>query len=318
VDRRAGGVGLQQRPPVVARAVVPARQVAAVEQRLDALQLGAERADLLGDRDAVGRVDVAPDLGVRAGHAGHVAEARPDLAQRLAVVEQPPRGLRGEHVGEHVREVAEHRDEPIVGGRVERDRPRAHVDHEAVQPLVEQPAGVRQGRQVPDGVLEQVRAGVLDPGRLGAGDRMAADEARVVDLVEQLLLGGADVRDHAVLPRAGERLLHQARERAHRRAGEADRGAVERLGDGPRGAVDRAELERGLQPVRAAPPAHHLGARDARAGRQPDRAADQADPEDRDPHPSERARRACTAAASSSSTSEVVSQSMQASVIDCP
>ena len=49
-------------------------------------------------------------------------------------------GLRGEHVGEHVREVAEDGHEPVVCLRVHGHRPGAHVHHEAVEPLVEEPA----------------------------------------------------------------------------------------------------------------------------------------------------------------------------------
>ncbi len=51
-------------------------------------------------------------------------------------------------------------------------------------------------------------------------------------------------------------------------------------------------------------------------GGEPDRASDQADAENGDPHSSPR--RACTAAPNWRSSVAVVSQSMQASVIDCP
>ncbi len=69
------------------------------------------------------------------------------------------------------------------------------------------------------------------------------------------------------------------------------------------------------QPLGAAAESHHLGAGHVPAGREADRAADQPDAEHGDPHPERRSR---TAAASPSSTSEVMSQSMHASVMDCP
>ena len=59
------------------------------------------------------------------------------------MVGQARGGLRGEHVGQHVRQVAEHGHEPVVRLGVDRHRPRADVDDEAVQALVEQPLGVR-------------------------------------------------------------------------------------------------------------------------------------------------------------------------------
>ena len=102
---------------------------------------------------------------------------------------------------------------------------------------------------------------------------------------------------------------------AHRRAGKACVRALEGLLERAGGHVDGAELAGPGQPLWAAPEAHHLGAGHVPAGRKADRASDQPDAEDRDPHPLRRAR---TAAASPSSTPEVMSQSMHASVIDCP
>ena len=200
-------------------------------------------------------------------------------------------------------------------GGVDRHRMRAERHDEAMQALVQQSLGVRQRRQVPDGALEQVGARVLDAGRLGAGDRVPADEARVVHGRQQLLLGGAHVADQAARSGGVQRLAHQPLERAHRRAGEAELGALDRRGDRVRGAVDGAQLDGAAQPVRVAPEADDLGVRDVLMGGEPDRPADQANAEDGDSHPR---RRACTAVASCSSTSEVVSQSMQASVIDWP
>ena len=53
----------------------------------------------------------------------------------------------------------------------------AHAD--AVQALVEEAARHRARREVPGGALEEVGACVLHPGALRAGERVAADEARV-------------------------------------------------------------------------------------------------------------------------------------------
>ena len=117
-------------------------------------------------------------------------------------VGQPRGGLRGEHVGQHVRQVAEHGHEPVVGLGVHRHRLRAHVHHEAVQALVQEAAGLLVRREVPDGALEQVGARVLHAGGLGAGDRVAAHEARVVGVrLTQVLLGRAHVRDERVVAR---------------------------------------------------------------------------------------------------------------------
>jgi hypothetical protein len=156
---------------------------------------------------------------------------------------------------------------------------------------------------------------VLDAGRLGTGDRVTADEARVVDRRQQRLLGRTDVADHTARPCGRERLAHQPLERPHRRAREAELRALDSRGHRVGGAVDRAELDRPAQAIRIAAEANDLRALDVLMGGEPDRPADQADAEDGDPHP---LRRACTAVASPSRTSEVVSQSMQASVIDCP
>ena len=114
-------------------------------------------------------------------------------------------------------------------------------------------------------------------------------------------------------PAAASALSTCSRQRAHRRAGEADVRAVERLLERAGGDVDRAQLAGPLQAPRVAPEPDHLDA--PLTGGQADRSADQPDAEDRDSH---RARRARTAAASVSSTETVVSKSMQASVIDCP
>ena len=84
--------------------------------------------------------------------------------------------LLDEHVGDHVREVAHGRHQPVVGLRVDRLRTRAEVRDRPLEAVVEDAARALGRRQVPAGALEQVVARVLDARALGSGDRMAADE----------------------------------------------------------------------------------------------------------------------------------------------
>ncbi len=181
--------------------------------------------------------------------------------------------------------MAEDRDEPVVGVRVERDRPGADVDHEAVEPLVQEAPGVRERREVPNGALEEVGARVLDAGRLGARDRVPADEARVVDGAQQLALGRAHVGHERVRPGGIKRGAHLFGQRAHGRAGEAEIRAREGLLERPGRVADRSQLEGPPQPGRIAAEAHDLGVLDVLPGGEADRAADQPDAEDCDPHP---------------------------------
>jgi hypothetical protein len=104
------------------------------------------------------------------------------------VLGEARRRLRGQHVREHVREVAEHGHEPVVRLGVHGHRARAHVHHEAVEPLVQEAARLLVRREVPDGSLEEVGARVLHARCLGARDRMAAHEARVGGPAHEVLL----------------------------------------------------------------------------------------------------------------------------------
>ena len=136
-------------------------------------------------------------------------------------------------------------------------------------------AGARRGcrssgcvrRQVPGRALEQVRAGVLDPGRLGARDRVAADEA---------LVGRAPTRSRLVEPTSVTTVSGAAAARASStsagraptgaQAKTAARGAVDRLRrPRPRRAVDRAALEAPSQPLGVPVEADDLSASPARA-----------------------------------------------------
>ena len=120
----------------------------------------------------------------------------PDLGQVLGLLAERRRRLGDEHVGEHVRQVADRRHQPVVGLGLDRLRPGAHVGDRALHPVVEQPAGAGGRRQVPAGALEEVGAGVLDPRGLRAGQRVAADEAGVrAERGDHLALHRADVGD---------------------------------------------------------------------------------------------------------------------------
>src|SRR5918911_5265392 len=89
---------------------------------------------------------------------------------------------------------------------------------------------------------------------------MAADEALVIDRLDQPALGRADVGHRAIAPGGRQRGPDLSGQRAPRPAGEADLGSREGLLDRPRRAVDRAQAARPLEPLRAAPEADHLRA----------------------------------------------------------
>ena len=103
----------------------------------------------------------------------------PAFSERLVPVHPRRARLVQEHVRERVREVARHRDEPVVRLGVDRDRDGAERRDEAVQHLVA--VRVRRGdrRQEPGRAVEQLAGRALRPARLRAADRMAADEARI-------------------------------------------------------------------------------------------------------------------------------------------
>ena len=124
--------------------------------------------------------------GVGARHARHVAEARARPGGSASPWSASgPRACEDEHVGQHVRQVAERRHQPVVRGGVDRHR-------RAPTPRRSGAGARRAGRRscaAASGTRrrpEQVGARVLDAGRLRAGDRVAADEARVVARPPQL------------------------------------------------------------------------------------------------------------------------------------
>ncbi len=158
--------------------------------------------DLARHRLAVGGEDVTPHRRVRPRDPGGVAKARTNLGQALGLLGRRRSRLLNEHVGDHVRKVADGRHQPVVGVGVDRLGTGAEVGDRALEPVVQEAAGALGGRQVPARPLEQVRARVLDPGGLGAGQRVPADEAlleRPSHPFHQRPLGGADVGDRRLL-----------------------------------------------------------------------------------------------------------------------
>ena len=181
---QVAGVGegaLEHAPAVVGGLADPAREEAAVarlERGLELLDPAAVLGQRLADRAAVLEEDVDPDARVRAGDARHVAQRAAGGRERLVALDARRAGLVDEQVGERVRQVARQRDEPVVRLRVDRDRRRAERGDEPVHEPVALRLGRARRRQEPGRAVEQVDRRVRGPVRLGAGDRVAADEAR--------------------------------------------------------------------------------------------------------------------------------------------
>ncbi len=150
----------------------------------------------------------------------------------------PPPGLVQEHVRERVRQVARDRDEPVVRLRVDRDGHRSERGDEPVQHLVAVRIGRGDGRQEPGRALEELGRRPLRPARLGAADRVAADEAADARSGSaDAAFGRADVGDGH---RRRARVEHRPHLRRQRGDGSGDDGEV--------GSVERRR--RGRQPRR--------------------------------------------------------------------
>ena len=203
--------------------------------------------------------------GFAPGDPRHVAEARADARQPLVVLGQPPRGLRDQHVGHHVRQVRHGGQHAVVGLGVDRDRLRAEADDQPVQALVEQAAGALGRRQVPGRAVEQVAARGVDARRLGAGDRVAADEARVVDRGGQRALGRPDVGDDRVVARGVQRLGRPA-------SGSAPTGAQAKTASAPSTASATDGAARSIAPRSPRAPSAPRGAGRSRRPRRRDAA----------------------------------------------
>ncbi len=227
---------------------------------------------------------------------------------------------RGEYVGEHVGQVGDRGKDGVVGVGVDRDRASPEPVQQVVQPFVQHARGGLRWRQVPGGAVKEVRSRVLDPGALCAGQGMSSHEPGVGVRGHDGALGRSHVADHAIVGSRRQHLVHHRNERAHRHGDECRIGAIEGLLGRSACMVEGAALDGVHQDIRGTVRPPHLGAQPF-PGAQPDRATDQTDPHDGDPHPRRRyrsARRSLTAPASRSSTSTVVSQSIQPSVIDWP
>ena len=208
-----------------------------------------------------------------------------------------------------------------MGVGVDRLRAGAEAGDGPLQAVVEDAAGALCRGQVPAGALEEVGAGVLDPGGLGPGQRVAADEALVVaERGDQLALGRADVGDDG---RRGR--WPPAPRRAC--AGSAATGPAQKTTSAPSQASAIEPAARSSAPSSTAR-ASVAGLRPKPTTSAPSRrrAASPIEPPIR-PTPrtatlvaaaTGQLRRASTAEAKRSRTVTVSSQSMQASVIDWP
>ena len=180
----AGEPRAEQRLAAAARALVPGgdRIGVGAPQRLARLrQALGELVERGQQRVAVCEVDVRPDRAVGARHARAVAQARPHRGQAALLARADGAlGLRDEQVGQHVRQVRDAREQPVMGFGVDRRGAGAEPSQQPVEPLVQHAGGaaLRRG-QIPGGALEEVRARVLHAGGLGSRQRMAADEALV-------------------------------------------------------------------------------------------------------------------------------------------
>ena len=111
--------------------------------------------------------------------ARHVAERAARGGERVVAVDPRRARLVQEHVRERVRQMARDRDEPVVRVGVDRDGTRAERGDEAVH----EPVALRRRRRrvgVRNHVAPSNSSAVarVRAARLGAADRMAADEAR--------------------------------------------------------------------------------------------------------------------------------------------
>ena len=232
------------------------------------------------ERLAVVEEDVDPDPRVGAADARHVPERAARCLERVVPVDACGARLVEEDVREHVRQVARHRDEAVVGIRADRNGSRAERRDEPVH----EPEAVRlrrRGRrEEPRRAVEEIRRRALRPARLRAADRMPADEPPVASRGgRDGPLRRSDVRHGGPLGRAVERLAHDGRKLADRRRDEDEVRRGDGLGDAPRrlhGAPLRGDAER----VGIGIPAGHRG--HARTlGGEPGGRADQTGSDDR-------------------------------------
>jgi hypothetical protein len=192
-------------------------------------------------------------------------------------------GLVQQDVRERVRQVARHRDEPVVRLGVDRDGERAERGDEAVQELVALRLGRGDRGQEPGRALEELRGRALRPASLGAADRVPADEAWLAGgRRTDAALRRADVGDGAAGPARVEDRPHLRGQRGHRCGDERELGTGERRSELGR-RLDRAARRRDLEMGRVGIPAHDVLQPGPPGGETHGR-ADQAGADDREPH----------------------------------
>ena len=183
-----------------------------------------------------------------------------------------------------------------MGARIERNRPSAAGEGQALDPTDVAGLGHAARADDPRVIDEQVRLGRRVADRVTAGKRVTADEpqAGLVGPSDDRPLRACDVgHRRAIGDLAAERSgqLGEQVETGQRRGGQDDQlGAMERLGQRPRGPIEDPIRERGVRPDRAAAPGDqldplaHRRRRLSPAERAGDRAADEPEADDRDPH----------------------------------
>ena len=168
----------------------------------------------------------------------------PTWRQRLALLEQPRGGLRGEHVRKHVRQVAEHGHEPVVGLGVDGHGPRAERRPRSgagARRGARRTARAASGTRPRPGRGRRARAPRRPSRRRRSGGRRRS--AGRASRLHEVLLGRADVGDERVRrpPRRAPLAPAPAARRRARRRSTASAPST-RLLDRGRGAVDRAAL----------------------------------------------------------------------------
>ena len=180
-------------PPRISSAASPSRRATASTESATASRLLAKMSAQIAGLEPATRVvsrKLGPTSGIRSesrlsSAAASAASALATTCGRWLIVASRRSWARG----------------------VDRLRAGAEAGDGALQAVVEQAAGALCRGQVPAGALEEVGAGVLDAGRLGPGQRVAADEALVVaERGDQLALGRADVGDHGLGAAGRQRL----------------------------------------------------------------------------------------------------------------
>ena len=191
----------------------------------------------------------APMSGAPRREPGHVAPAAG--GQRPGERPVGPTGHRLDERRRHdERGMADRRDRPVVGGRIQPDRLRPGRPGEALDPIHVGRRGVGARTDDPGPVDEQVGLGRRVAGRVAAGHRMAADEAQAEPIgpLDDDGFRARDVGDRrAGRKGAGERateLVEQVEALERRRGQDDEVGPVDGLTERRRGSPDDAIGER--------------------------------------------------------------------------